>query len=510
MRKTIVIALRDYLAAVKTKSFLISLALMPVLVVAGMLVGRLSENVVDTTEKKIAIIDHTALAQAEASTRPAVGDGAGSPVLEAAGLADRRPLYQILNEAAQKRNAEMQNKETGEFRRAPYVIDPVELEDFSDEDLERKRLELSDSVRAGDLFAFVEIGPMIISTAPQDLMKLSEAGQEASEAAAEMNIDSDSATAALTATLPREIADLQDLYGIRYSSKSATNPEVQAWIGAVLTPAIQSRRLQGINVPADKVMQLVQPLQINQRALAVRETDGTIGYESAPNPMVGMLVPFFSVFLLFSLIATAAFPLTTNVIEEKQLRIAEVLLGSVRPFELMLGKLLGGVAISLTLATIYGVGLFVVVIQFGILDFIGLETLVWFAIFASLATLMYGALSVAAGAAVTNLKEAQNIQTPIVLLPMAPAITAINIAQNPEGPLAQLMTWFPLTTPITSVMRITIRDGMPLGERFLAAGLSIVTTLALVWIAGRIFRHGMLHSEKAAGMKDMWRWVTRG
>ena len=63
---------------------------------------------------------------------------------------------------------------------------------------------------------------------------------------------------------------------------------------------------------------------------------------------------------------------------------------------------------------------------------------------------------------------------------------------------------------MTSVMRIAVRDGMPTAERFLAAGLSVVTTLVLVWVAGRIFRHGMLKSEKGAAFGEVVRWVTRG
>ena len=511
MRKTFVIAARDYLAAVKTKSFLISLAFVPVLAFGGYLVGQLSQNVVDTSEKRIAVIDRSAEASARAATRPAAGAGGGVARMaaRAAGLDDDRPLYQILIEAAQERDAEIRGPD-GEPAKAPYVLEPVAVDDGDPAALEARRLELSEQVRDGELFAFVEIGPSVVATSPDDLADLMEAARRAEASAREMDLDADDPMAVLTADLPPELQELQDQYGVRYSSKSTTNPEVLGWIRSTLTPVVQYRKLEGLAIPPDRFAQLMQPLAINQRALAVRGEDGAVEYEDEPNPIAGMLVPFFSVFLLFSLIATAAFPLTTNIIEEKQLRIAEVLLGSVRPFELMLGKLLGGVAISLTLAAIYGAGVLFLAAQFDIVGLLGWSTIAWFLVFAALATLMVGAMSVAAGAAVTNLKEAQNIQTPIVLLPMLPALVAINVAQNPQGPIAQAFTWFPLTTPITSVMRITIRDGMPTWERFAAAGLSVLTTVFLVWLAGRIFRHGMLKSEKAAAFGDVLRWVTRG
>jgi len=507
MQKTIVIAVRDYLAAVKTKSFLISLALMPVLVGAGILVGRLSRTVVDTSEKKIAVLDRSAFDQARAATRPATPMGTA---MEALGVVDRRPLYQVLTEAAQERNEGLRDEETGDYSEAPYLFESIPLDEPTSEELERRRLELSDRVRSGELFAFIEIGPSIITTSPADLGLIQEL--QTGNANPLADDDDPEATTPEANAEPDEAqaAALQDRFGIRYSSKSTTNPEVQQWLTRTLTPIVQARRIAEAGFPPDKVLQLIIPPTVNQRALAIERDDGTVGYEKEPNPVAGLLIPFFSVFLLFSLIATAAFPLTTNIIEEKQMRIAEVLLGSVRPFELMLGKLLGGVAISLTLAAIYGAGLGFVLIQTDALAFVGIDTILWFLPFAGLATLMYGALSVAAGAAVTNLKEVQNIQTPIVLLPMAPAAAALNVASNPEGPLAQAFTWFPLTTPITAVMRITVRDGISTPERIAAAALSLVTTLLLVWLAGRIFRHGMLRSEKAAGMREMVRWMTRG
>jgi ABC-type Na+ efflux pump permease subunit len=199
-----------------------------------------------------------------------------------------------------------------------------------------------------------------------------------------------------------------------------------------------------------------------------------------------------------------------NIIEEKQLRIAEVLLGSVRPFELMLGKLLGGVAVSLTLAAIYLVGGLFLANEFDALDAVPPATLAWFLAFAGIGTLMYGSLFVAAGAAVTNLKEAQNLLTPIILLVVLPMVTFGPVHQDPNGPVAKAITWFPLTTPTATVLRLSVPPGISLTEKLLAAALSLVTTLVLVWLAGRVFRFGMLHTDKAAAIRDMMRWMVRG
>ena len=498
MQKTYVIAKREYLAAVKTKSFLIGLILMPILTIGGIVVGRLSRDVVDTTERKIVVIDHTAVVGASA-TQPASQTAIGR-AMAAMGLSDNRPLYQVLIDAAQERDAQIRN-DNGEYTRPPYLIEGV-MPPGDEAELAQLRLDLSDRVREGELFAFIEIGPDVISggTPPVDL--------------ADAEVDDDGSPdpedfGAFAEQSP-EVQQYLDDTGVRYSSKNTTNLDVFTWVQRALTEPVQQRKLAMAEVNPEQVLPLIVPLTVSPRPLAVEQSDGTVGYEKAPNMLVSLFLPMILLFLLFSLLATATFPLTTNIIEEKQLRIAEVLLGSVRPFELMLGKLLGGVAVSLTLAAIYLAGGLFAARELDVISFLSVELIVWFIIFSILATLMVGSLSVAAGAAVSNLKEAQNIQTPIVLLPMIPLFVAINVVQNPQGPLAQGFTWFPLTTPMTSVMRIAVRDGMPTTERILAAGLSVLTTLVLVWIAGRIFRHGMLRSEKAAAFGDVVRWVTRG
>jgi ABC-2 type transport system permease protein len=102
----------------------------------------------------------------------------------------------------------------------------------------------------------------------------------------------------------------------------------------------------------------------------------------------------------------------------------------------MLGKLLGGVGVSLTLAIVYIVGAYLGAREFGVAKYLTTQTIIWFIAFAIMATFMYGALFVAAGAAVTNLKEAQSLITPIMLLVMLPMFVFGPILSNPTGPLA--------------------------------------------------------------------------
>ncbi len=497
MRKTLVIAIRDYLAAVKTKSFIVGLVLMPVLIGGGVLFGHIANDIKDTKPKKIVVIDHTV----------PIGDD-GRPTTREGQPLQSQPLYQVLISRAQERNEGLRN-EKGELTGAPYEIEAEFPDDGSPAALDQLRYELSERLRSGELFAFIELGPNIIT--PPDETAFAAARELVGD-----DLDDGMGPREGGEDAQDQKAAIQFLeqHGIRYTSQSTTYLDLQRWLRETLQPVIYQRRIAATpelaGVAPQQVLSLIVPPEVIPRAMAVKNEAGEIDYEEDPNPITSFVIPIFSIFLIFSVVMTAASPLTTNIVEEKQLRIAEVLLGSVRPFELMLGKLIGGVGVSLTLAAIYFAGGLYAASQFNALSAVSPSMVAWFMLFASLATLMYGALFIAAGAAVTNLKEAQNFLTPIILLVVAPMMVMVPVIQSPDGPIARAITWFPLTSPVAVVLRQSIPPGMPLGEKMGAAALSIVTTLVLVWLAGRIFRFGMLHTDKAAAIRDMMRWVVRG
>src|SRR5687768_4501706 len=199
MRKTIVIAVRDYLASVRTKSFLVSLILMPVLMASGAVISRLSENLGDNAVKRVAVIDRSSAPDSTATGKP---------------------LWQVLREAAEDRNQDIRDEETGEYTKPPYEIEPVELpDDPTTQQIDELRYQLSERVRDGELFAFIEVGPGVITAGrnnPAEMMKLLDALKQA---ASELELDEDKineAIQALSAGTPEQQAQgavkLQSLF----------------------------------------------------------------------------------------------------------------------------------------------------------------------------------------------------------------------------------------------------------------------------------------------------------
>ncbi len=223
-----------------------------------------------------------------------------------------------------------------------------------------------------------------------------------------------------------------------------------------------------------------------------------------------MMLPFGMMMLMFMIIMIGAQPLIQSVLEEKMQRIAEVLLGCIQPFQLMMGKLLGTVGVSMTIATVYLVGAFVALRRTGLAEFLPADLVGWFVVYQVLAVLLYGSIFIAVGAAVSDLKEAQSLLTPVMLIVVAPMFVWFNVVREPLSSTSTAMSLFPPATPMLMILRMAVPPGVPLWQPILGAVLVLAMTLLCVFAAGRIFRVGILMQGKGANLREMFRWALRG
>ena len=158
-------------------------------------------------------------------------------------------------------------------------------------------------------------------------------------------------------------------------------------------------------------------------------------------------VPFFFLILMFMAVMTSAQHLLNAIIEEKMSKISEVLLGSVSPFQLLAGKLLGVVAVSLLLAGVYFAGGTFAVIRLGRPDLINPVLIAWFVVFLVCAALMFGSIFLALGSACSDLKDAQSMLQPAMILVILAYLGSFVVMRAPESPLAVGMSLFPTMTP---------------------------------------------------------------
>lgn len=474
MNKILVVAKREYTAAVRTKAFLISLLLMPIMMFGGIIVQRQTQKIADTSTYKVAVIDRT----------------------EGGKLAD------ALVEAAKRRNDVERKDASGNLTGPAFEIEVISPAPLSDKAaVDQQRLQLSDRTRSKELLGFMEIGS-----------RFAEPGTAEIPVATQPTTPRDEAQQALDAMLGKEEAG-QDDYRILYSTNQPTLTVFRDWVQrSGLRNAVMQTRADKLSVDPRVVVQILNPpVTLTDRGMARTDASGAITYESSKaNMITNFLLPIALVMLMFIAVMVGASPLATNIVEEKQLRIAEVLLGGLRPFELMFGKLLGGAATAITLASIYFAGIFIVAHRMDMLQYVRTETMLWFILFSFVGVMMYGSLFIAAGAAVTTMKEAQTTLTPVMLVVAMPFFVLTPIVQYPNGMLAKAAAFFPLTAPSVSIIRAAIPSGAQRWEMVVSAISAILGMLLIVWIAGRIFRAGMLLTSKPASMKEAIRWVVSG
>lgn len=272
--------------------------------------------------------------------------------------------------------------------------------------------------------------------------------------------------------------------------------------------------------------------------------DGEIKQSSTE---IAMGLGFAMSFIIYMFIFMYGVQVMRGVIEEKSNRIIEVIISSVKPFQLMMGKIVGVAMVGLTQflmwviltgaiiligSAIFMPGLDAESIQqassisqlpstgqamnqaqlnmmqdvLGTFDMGYIMSILGGFIFFFLAGyLLYSALFAAVGSAVDNETETQQFMLPISLPLVLALYIGMAVAKNPEGSLAFWGSIIPLTSPIVMLVRIPF--GVPLWELLLSMGLLVASFIFITWIAAKIYRTGILMYGKKVSYKEIWKWL---
>jgi ABC-2 type transport system permease protein len=464
MYKAFVIAGREYNAAVKTRAFLISLVVFPILIGGAVFMQWMLKDQVDTSEKQFAIIDRT----------------------------PNEKLVAALTSASESWNKNATDP-TGKLVRPKFAVERVAPSADNPAAIDQQRFDLSERVRKGTLFGFMEIGGRVFETA--DSAQASSGGKQPPSS----RVDDDEATSSPTR---------DDRFAIRYQSSSPNYDAFRNWASPVINKVVRDSRYAAEGLPADKVRAAVQRVPLSNKGLTQRNpATGQFDEARDENPIVSFLAPGGLLMLMFMLILLGSTPLMQGVVEEKMQRIAEVLLGSVRPFDLMVGKLLGLVGVSVTLATVYLSGAYWAAHHYGYAELVSIEVLVWFLVYLVLGVLMYGSLFITVGAACSDLRETQAMLWPVMLLAMLPMFCWANVVREPNSAFSTFASFVPNATPMLMLVRVAVPPGIAWWQPAVGMFGVLAATLVCIYAAGRVFRVGLLSQGKAATPREMLRWI---
>ena len=300
---------------------------------------------------------------------------------------------------------------------------------------------------------------------------------------------------------------------VQYWSVNSSESSLRDEIERIVNGEIRRREYLARGLDASAVHQ-VESTYVPFASLNPKKEKGKEAMSTSD--VIRQWAPSGFVYLLWVAIFSIMQMLLNNTIEEKSNRIIEVLLSSVTPGELMLGKLFGIAAVGLTIVSAWMLELFVGLswksgaseIGGQILTVLRTSDLIpMFSIYFLLGYLMYAAAILSLGSVCNTLKEAQSYMGILTLLMMVPLMTMTFIPKEPNGTVARVLSWIPLYTPFTMMNR-----GMadpPLVDLIGTLLMLLAVTSAALWMAGKIFRIGVLRTGQPPKVLELLKWAMK-
>ncbi|HTM29631.1 MAG TPA: ABC transporter permease [Rhodanobacter sp.] len=291
--------------------------------------------------------------------------------------------------------------------------------------------------------------------------------------------------------------------------------EAMGKLQRTLSQALATWRLGKSGIDQQLVKQATAPADLQ----TVKVEDGKLAGQSGEQSFV---LAYAMGFILYMAVLIYGQQTMTSVVEEKNSRIMEVLASSLTPFQMLLGKVLGVGAAGLAQMAIWGGSAALLSSQRGPLGALfGMNAatlqslpipsmsggvLVVFLLYFLLGFLLYGALYAAIGAMCNSIQETQQYALFVTMFILVGFFAMFSVIRDPNSTLGMAMSLVPFFAPFVMPVRWSMTTVPPL-ELAASLGLMVVGLLACTWLAGRIYRTGILMYGKKPSWREVWRWI---
>jgi ABC-2 type transport system permease protein len=279
---------------------------------------------------------------------------------------------------------------------------------------------------------------------------------------------------------------------------------------SALNRAVREERLIEAKVDTKTRQELFQPVQLEAVKIGASGQERDSGGSFALVFGIGFVM--YLAILLYGQVVLGA------VIEEKETRIAEILFSSVKPFALMMGKLVGVSLVALTQLAIWGLAFSAFALYgVGLLASKGMRTnipsipfshYIYFGLFFLLGYFIYATIYALVGSMVTTAQEGGQLAMPIILLLVVSFYLFFPVSRSPESAFSFWVSMIPFSAPVAMLVRI-VTQTPPFWQIALSLFIGFSTVLAIMWAASRIYRVGMLMYGKRASIPEAFRWARQ-
>lgn len=278
----------------------------------------------------------------------------------------------------------------------------------------------------------------------------------------------------------------------------------------MLNRAVRQQRLVEANVAPETRKELFKTVELQ----AVK-----IGAAGEERDSGGSFVLVFGVgFIMYLAILMYGQVVLGAVIEEKETRIAEILFSSVRPFTLMMGKLVGVSLVAMTQLVIWG-SAFAAFALYGVgllesrgvparIPSIPFSHYIYFGLFFLLGYFIYATIYALVGSMVTTAQEGGQLAMPIILILVVSFYLFLPVSRSPDSTFSFWVSMLPFSAPVAMLVRI-VTQTPPFWQIALSLFIGFGSVLLIMWFASRVYRVGMLMYGKRATIPEAWRWVRQ-
>jgi len=459
MNKILQIAIREFVATVATKAFLIGLVIIPVVLLIAIVGMRtLFDETAPRIEGEVAMIDPTGEVFAG--------------------------LYEYLQpEAMAERRDDFKEKMEEQLPEGLELVAGTPMA----EEARRQALE----VLLGEVprLDVVELDPGGDLERAKDPLRRGNATQGGRLALVVVHDD------AVVQAEGRETYGKYDLF-----VRSKLDDRIEREIRGGMVDSIVDVRVRRAGLDRETIESLT-------RVGRVRSTTVTEEGEKQTNEVLNMLLPLAFIVLLFVSVLSGGQGLMTSTIEEKSSRVVELMLSAVSPMQLMAGKILGQMCVGFVFLGVYGGMSIAALMSFALLGMVDVSLLFYLVIFYFIAYFVIASLMGSVGAAVNEPREAQGLMAPIMMTLMIPWLLWMPISRDPDSMFAVVTSFLPPINPFVMLIRMSSTSPPPLWQVWVSIAIGVAAAYGALWFAGKVFRIGLLMYGKPPNFRTLIRWV---
>ena len=315
-------------------------------------------------------------------------------------------------------------------------------------------------------------------------------------------------------------------------SENQIDMETKSHIERLLGDYVEQQKINAYNIP--DLQKILEDTQTRVSVSTIRWNEK--GEEQKGSSELALIIGMVTAMIIYMFIVMYGGQVMSGVVQEKTSRIVEVIVSSVKPFQLMMGKIVGIALVGLTqvflwviltlilsvaATTLMGIepsaaveaqaipqstmdqGMSEIYSMLAGFNFV--EMLIYFICYFLGGYLLYASLFAAVGSAVENETDTQQFSLPLTIPIIFAIYAAIYSAQNPDGPLAFWCSLIPFTSPV--VMMVRLPFGVPFWQIVLSIGILVLSFILTTWMAGKIYRTGILMYGKKVTWAELWKWL---